>query len=134
MEFCMSAKYNFGGISKRIGQYKVRVGQGDMVTRIKMMQKEEHTEIDLIEFNGKLTKAEVCQELLKIERFQKFKDIIDETYNKKAGSAAPAQPSAVKSAKPVSQPKVVKAPKVTVKQNKKVEDDLVIEELKQLVA
>lgn len=128
----MSAKYNFGGISKRIGQYKVRVGQGDMVTRIKMMQKEEHTEIDLIEFNGKLTKAEVCQELLKIERFQKFKDIIEETFNKKAGQ--PAQPTAVKSAKPVSQPKVTKAPKVTIKQDKKVDDDLVIEELKQLVA
>lgn len=128
----MSAKYNFGGISKRIGQYKVRVGQGDMVTRIKMMQKEEHTEIDLIEFNGKLTKAEVCQELLKIERFQQFRDIILETYNKKAGQ--PAQPAAVKPAKPVSQPKVTKAPKVTIKQDKKVDDDLVIEELKQLVA
>lgn len=128
----MSAKYNFGGISKRIGQYKVRVGQGDMVTRIKMMQKEEHTEIDLIEFNGKLTKAEVCQELLKIERFQQFRDIILETYNKKAGQ--PAQPVAVKPAKPVSQPKVTKAPKVTIKQDKKVDDDLVIEELKQLVA
>lgn len=130
----MSGKYNFGGISKRIGQYKVRVGQGDMVTRIKMMQKEEHTEIDLIEFNGKLTKAEVCEELLKIERFQKFKDIINETYNKKAGSAAPAQPKVVKSTKPVSQPKVTKAPKVTIKNDKKVDDDLVIEELKQLVA
>lgn len=130
----MSAKYNFGGISKRIGQYKVRVGQGDMVTRIKMMQKEEHTEIDLIEFNGKLTKAEVCQELLKIERFQKFRDIIEETYNKKAGASTPAQPKAVKPATTVSQPKVVKAPKVTVKQDKKVDDDLIIEELKQLVA
>lgn len=130
----MSAKYNFGGISKRIGQYKVRVGQGDMQTRIKMMEKEEHTEIDLIEFNGKLTKAEVCQELLKIERFQKFRDIIEETYNKKAGVSTPAQPKAVKSVQPVSQPKVVKPPKVTVKQDKKVDDDLVLEELKQLVA
>lgn len=130
----MSAKYNFGGISKRIGQYKVRVGQGDMQTRIKMMEKEEHTEIDLIEFNGKLTKAEVCQELLKIERFQKFRNIIEETYNKKAGVSTPAQPKAVKSAQPVSQPKVVKPPKVTVKQDKKVDDDLVLEELKQLVA
>lgn len=130
----MDAKYNFGGISKRIGQYKVRVGQGDMVTRIKMMQKEEHTEIDLIEFDRKLTKAEACQELLKIERFQKFRDVIEETYNKKAGTSAPAQPKVVKSAKPVSQPKVVKAPKVTVKQDKKLDDDLVIEELKQLVA
>lgn len=130
----MNAKYNFGGISKRIGQYKVRVGQGDMVTRIKMMHKEEHTEIDLIEFDRKLTKAEACQELLKIERFQKFRDVIEETYNKKAGTAAPAQPKVVKSTKPVSQPKVVKAPKVTVKQDKKLDDDLVIEELKQLVA
>lgn len=129
----MSAKYNFGGISKRIGQYKVRVGQGDMVTRIKMMQKEEHTEIDLVEFNGTLTKAEVCQELLKIERFQKFRDIIEETYNKKAGASTPAQPKAVKSAKPVSQSKAVKPPKVTVKQDKN-DDDLVLEELKQLVA
>lgn len=128
----MTAKYNFGGISKRIGQYKVRVGQGDLVTRYKQMLKEEHTEIDLIEFDGKLTKAEVCNELLKIERFQQFRDIILETLAKKSGAA----PAATTKAAPAAPTKQVTAgkqkPKVVVQ--KPLDDDLVLEELKQLVA
>ena len=101
------AKYTFGGISKRIGQYKVRVGQGDMVTRIKMMIKEEHTEIDLIEFPTALTKAQVCEELLKIERYQKFKDVIQETIAKKTVAVTP---KATKAPKPIPAPKVAKLP------------------------
>lgn len=128
----MSAKYNFGGISKRIGQYKVRVGQGDMVTRIKVMLKEDHTEIDLVEFDGKLTKLQVCEELLKIERFEKFKDVILETMNKKNSSIATV--TAGKAASP-KQPKVKSPPKVVLKTDKeKMSDDLIIEELKKLVA
>jgi hypothetical protein len=128
------AKYNFGGISKRIGQYKVRVGQGDMVTRIKMMHKEEHTEIDLIEFDRKLTKAQVCEELLKIERFQKFRDVIEATLDKKNGVAVPATP---KVSKAPAQSKVTagkQKPKVVLNKPQKQDDDLVLEELKQLVA
>jgi len=128
------AKYNFGGISKRIGQYKVRVGQGDMVTRIKMMIKEEHTEIDLIEFPTKLTKAQVCEELLKIERFQKFKDVIQETFDKKASTPVAAAP---KVAKVPAQKQVTagkQKPKVVLNKPQKPDDDLVLEELKQLVA
>jgi hypothetical protein len=139
------AKYNFGGISKRIGQFKVRVGQGDMVTRIKMMIKEEHTEIDLIEFDRKLTKAEVCEELLKIERFQRFKDVIEETYAKKTGatSSVTKQPKAPKPAKAVTagkaakpkQPKAVRQPKVVLQTDvESMSDDLLVEELKKLVA
>ena len=139
------AKYNFGGISKRIGQYKVRVGQGDMVTRIKMMIKEEHTEIDLIEFPTKLTKAQVCDELLKMERFAQFKDVIQETLNKKsvAVKASPAKVTknstagkAASTVQPMVQAsKTAKQPKVVLKSDKeKMSDDLLIEELKQLVA
>ena len=134
------AKYNFGGISKRIGQFKVRVGQGDMVTRIKMMIKEEHTEIDLIEFPNKLTKAQVCEELLKIERFQNFKDVIQETLDKKSSVAAPKATKAPPTPKvaPVPAQKKVTAgkqkPKVVLAKPQKQEDDLVLEELKQLVA
>ena len=128
----MTAKYNFGGISKRIGQYKVRVGQGDLVTRYKQMIKEDHTEIDLIEFDGKLTKAEVCNELLKIERFQQFREVILETLAKKSGVAPAATPKAAKPA-PTKQATAVKQkPKVVVQ--KPLDDDLVLEELKQLVA
>lgn len=139
------AKYNFGGISKRIGQYKVRVGQGDMVTRIKMMIKEEHTEIDLIEFPSKLTKAQVCDELLKIERFAKFKDVIQETLNKKSVAVKVSTPKTAKSAtagkaagnvQPLPKAtKQAKQPKVVLKTDKEnMSDDLIIEELKQLVA
>jgi aminoglycoside phosphotransferase family enzyme len=128
----MTAKYNFGGISKRIGQYKVRVGQGDLVTRYKQMIKEEHTEIDLIEFDGKLTKEEVCNELLKIERFQQFREVILETLAKKSGAAPAATPKAAKPATTKQATAVKQKPKVVVQ--KPLDDDLVLEELKQLVA
>jgi hypothetical protein len=129
----MSAKYNFGGISKRIGQFKVRVGQGDMVTRYKQMLKEDHTEIDLVEFDGKLTKEQVCEELLKIERFQVFRDVILETIAKKTAVVAPKVP---KAPKPVAQKTVTagkQKPKIVLKPQN-ADDDLILEELKQLVA
>jgi hypothetical protein len=137
----MSAKYTFGGISKRLGVFKVRVGQGDLITRIKMMIKEEHEEIDLVEFGEKLTKAEVCKELMKIARFAPYRDIINETYDKKMGlpvaTTSVAKPTK-KAVKPAPLP-VVKAPKqlkVAVKKYSKEEsdDDLLIEELKNLIA
>jgi hypothetical protein len=141
----MNAKYNFGGISKFLGVFKVRVGQGDMATRIKSMHKKGHTDIDMVEFDGKMTKAEVCQELLKVERFKKFTDVINETYNKKTGlvvaKASPAKSAAVKKEKAVDKPKqtkkekvsAVKKPKVVIQ--KPIDDDLdlEIEELKNLV-
>jgi hypothetical protein len=129
----MSAKYNFGGISKRIGQFKVRVGQGDMVTRYKQMLKEDHTEIDLVEFDGKLTKEQVCEELLKIERFQPFREVIEATIAKKTAVVAPKVPMAPK---PVAQKTVTagkQKPKIVLKPQN-VDDDLILEELKQLVA
>lgn len=137
----MSAKYTFGGVSKRLGVFKVRVGQGDLITRIKMMIKEEHEEIDLIEFPTKMTKAEVCKELLKIERFAPFKDIINETYDKKMGlpvaMTSVAKPTK-KAVKPATLPavKAPKQPKVALKKYSKEEsdDDLLIEELKNLIA
>jgi hypothetical protein len=129
----MSAKYNFGGISKRIGQFKVRVGQGDMVTRYKQMLKEDHTEIDLVEFDGKLTKEQVCEELLKIERFQVFREVIEATIAKKTAVVAPKVPQAPK---PVAQKNVTagkQKPKIVLKPQN-ADDDLILEELKQLVA
>lgn len=120
-----SAKYTFGGISKRNGMYKVRVGQGDRTVRTKLMMKKGHTDIDLIDFSGKLTKLQICEELLKIDRFQQFKDVILETISKKSGG-------------PVAAPKNKTATVTKVKtksaNTKKVDDDLVFEQLKQLVA
>lgn len=137
----MSAKYTFGGISKRLGVFKVRVGQGDLITRIKMMIKEGHEEIDLVEFGEKMTKAQVCKELLKISRFAPYKDIINETYDKKMGlpvamtSVAKPTKKAVKPA-PLPVVKAPKQPKVVIKKHSKEEsdDDLLIEELKNLIA
>ena len=114
----MNAKYNFGGVSKFLGKFKVRVGQGDMATRIKSMLKKGHTEIDMIEFNGKMTKAEICQELLKNERFKAFTDVINETYEKKTAVKTPktkvAKPVVAK-AKPVQAKKTAKSKKASVK-------------------
>lgn len=142
----MTAKYNFGGISKYLGVFKVRVGQGDMATRVKSMHKKGHTEIDMIEFDQKMTKAEICQALLKHERFVKFTKEIQETYDKKTGLAvakktSPAKPAAVKQEKkakekPKKQEKAsVKKPKLVIQKPAPVvaeEDDLEIEELKKL--
>ncbi len=132
----MSAKYNFGGISKYLGVFKVRVGQGDMG----------HTDIDMLEFDKKMTKAEVCQVLIKHERFTKFTKEIQETYDKKTGLAVAKKASPAKSAvakqekvakeKPKKQEKKVSAkkPKLVIQKPAPVDedDDLEIEELKKL--
>lgn len=116
----MNAKYNFGGVSKFLGKFKVRVGQGDMATRIKSMLKKGHTEIDMIEFDGKMTKADICQELLKNERFKAFTDVINETYEKKTAVKTPktkvAKPVVAK-AKPVKAKKTAKSKKASVKKS-----------------
>ena len=143
----MSAKYNFGGISKYLGVFKVRVGQGDMATRVKSMHKKGHTEIDMLEFDKKMTKAEICQVLIKHERFTNFTKEIQETYDKKTGLAVAKKASPAKSAvakqekvakeKPKKQEKKVSAkkPKLVIQKPAPVvdeDDDLEIEELKKL--
>jgi hypothetical protein len=141
----MNAKYNFGGVSKRLGKFKVRVGQGDMVTRIKAMMKAGHEDIELIEFDEKLTKAQICEKLLKMEKFKNFESVIKETHDKKMGlvakAASPAKPTknkkpATKKAQPTTAQKkksAVKKPKVVIKSPvQDAEDDLLIEEIKQL--
>jgi hypothetical protein len=144
----MSEKYDFGGVSKRIGKFKVRVGQGDMVTRIKAMIKAGHTDIELVEFGKKMSKADICKELLKMEKFNKFTDVINETHNKKMGLVTKKTVKAAtkKTVTKVASKKASKSPakkaspakpteKKAVTPSKKVEkeDDLLIEELKQLV-
>jgi len=138
----MNAKYNFGGVSKRLGKFKVRVGQGDMVTRIKAMIKAGHTDIELVEFDEKFTKAQICEKLLKNDKFKDYEAIINQTYDKKMGlttvkvsSAKPTKnKKSVKKTQPVSKKeKAVKQPKVVIgsKPSKDEEDDLMIEEIKQ---
>jgi hypothetical protein len=142
----MNAKYNFGGISMFLGVFKVRVGQGDMATRIKSMLKKGHTEIDMIEFDRKMTKADICTELLKNSRFKKFEAVINETFEKKtavkvakktkvvtAKAVKPAKKAAEKPAKPSSK-KTKKEKEQEALIEKAKEEDFEIEELKQLVA
>ncbi len=112
-----NAKYTFGGVSKRLGVYKVRVGQGAWESRVKMMVKEGHEDLHLINFDTPMTKAQICQRLLKIDTFKQWADVITATFEKKtamtataARKAVPATKAASK-AKPVVKPKVTKAPK-----------------------
>lgn len=119
-----NAKYTFGGVSKRLGVYKVRVGQGAWESRAKMMIKEGHEDLHLINFGEPMTKAQICQKLLTIANFNQWADVIKATFDKKtaqttvAASKAKPVPKATKAAskaKPVVKPKVtkaVKAPKV----------------------
>jgi hypothetical protein len=139
----MNAKYNFGGVSKFLGVFKVRVGQGDSATRIKSMIKKGHTDIDIIEFSGKMTKEEICKELLSREQFKAYTDVINETLTKKTAVktsktkvAKPAVAKApVKKSTTVSKSKatksVAKAKPASVAKEKETED-FDIEELKQL--
>jgi len=51
------------------GTVKIRFAN-DLVNRFKTLDKNGHTEIELIELGDEFTKAEICQVLLQHERFQ----------------------------------------------------------------
>ena len=51
------------------GQTKIRFAK-DYVSRFKVLNKNKHTDIRLIELGGEFTKAEICQILISHEKFQ----------------------------------------------------------------
>ena len=126
--------FTVAGVSTQYGITKVRFAN-DMVSRYKLLSKSGHSPLELIELPRGMTKSEACQYLLDTGGvFEQWSGLIIETMGKKQGTviskpvkakakAAPVKAKTVAPAK-VAAPKVVKA--------KVVEDDLELEELKQL--
>jgi CTP synthase (UTP-ammonia lyase) len=61
--------FSVAGVSTFKGATKVRFAN-DFVNRIKILAKNEHTDVELIELGGEYTKAEVAQILLAHPKFQ----------------------------------------------------------------
>jgi hypothetical protein len=62
-------KFTVAGTSTLNGVTKVRFAN-DLVDRIKMLARNNHENIELVELEGEFTKAEICKMLLEHERFQ----------------------------------------------------------------
>ena len=61
--------FSVAGTSKLNGITKIRFAN-DFVSRVKILAKNKHDEINLIELGGEFTKAEVCQILIAHPGFQ----------------------------------------------------------------
>lgn len=126
--------FTVAGVSTQHGVTKVRFAN-DLASRVKLLSKGGHSPLELIELPKAMTKAEACQHLLDVGGvFKQWSALINDTMGKKQGTvvskpvkakAAPVKAKAVA-------PKKVAAPKAT--KVSKVEDDLEIEELKELAA
>lgn len=66
----MTAKtFSVAGVSTLNGVTKVRFAN-DFVSRIKILDKNEHTDVELIELGAELTKEDVCKVLVAHPKFQ----------------------------------------------------------------
>ena len=124
--------FTVAGVSTQYGVTKVRFAN-DLASRVKLLSKGGHSPLELMELPKAMTKAEACQHLIDVGGvFKQWAGLINDTMGKKQGTvaskpvkakAAPVKAKAV-APKKVAASKVVKA--------KVVEDDLELEELKQL--
>jgi len=125
------SKFTVAGVSTHYGVTKVRFAN-DIVTRTKILSKGTHTSlVELIELPKAMTKAEACQHLLDAGGvFAPYTELIIETMAKKEGTPAKVKATKVKATpvKAVAQTKA-KIAKIT---KPVVEDDLEIEEIKEL--
>ena len=106
------SKFTVAGVSNCKGTVKVRFCS-DLVLRIKNLQKQGDTDIQLVELPTPMDKVQACQFLLDSGQFDKFAFDIKEAQGKKTKSL------------PTEQPKIKKVETVV---------DQEIEELKELVA
>jgi hypothetical protein len=130
--------FTVAGVSTQYGITKVRFAN-DLASRVKLLSKGGHSPLELMELPKAMTKAEACQHLIDVGGiFKQWSALLNETMGKKQGTVAskpvkavpakaPAKSVPAKKAVPA---KPVKAPKTP----KAIEDDLELEELKQLAA
>ena len=126
--------FTVAGVSTQYGVTKVRFAN-DLVSRFKLLSKGGHSPLELTELPRGMTKSEACQYLLDTGGvFEQWSGLIIETMGKKQGTVASKPVKAKAKAAPVKAktvaPTKVAAPKVV--KAKVVEDDLELEELKQL--
>jgi hypothetical protein len=126
--------FTVAGISTQYGITKVRFAN-DLASRVKLLSKGGHSPLELMELPKAMTKAEACQYLLDTGGlFKQWSALINETMGKKQGTVVSKPVKAKAKAAPVKTkavaPKKVAAPKAI--KAKVVEDDLELEELKQL--
>ena len=105
--------FTVAGVSNNEGNYKVRFCS-DFVLRVKNLQKQGDTNINLVELPKPMTKVEACEYLLSLGEFQVYNPEITEIMGKKQLKEN------------------VKAP--IIKAVKKEAVDQEIEELKELLA
>ena len=105
--------FTVAGVSNNEGNYKVRFCS-DFVLRVKNLQKQGDTNINLVELPKPMTKVEACEYLLSLGEFQAYNPEITEIMGKKQLK------------------ETVKAP--IIKAVKKEAVDQEIEELKELMA
>ena len=134
--YIMSDSYfTVAGVSTQHGSTKVRFAN-DLASRVKLLAKGGHDPLELVQLPKAMTKAEACQYLLELGGvFEQWNSLITETMGKKSGTVTKAPKSAKAPAKVKAPAKTaaVKQPKVTVTP-KAEDDDLEIEELKQIAA
>jgi hypothetical protein len=124
----MAILFSVAGVSTQNGLTKVRFAN-DLTSRVKLLAKGGHSPLELISLPIAMTKAEACQYLLDIGGvFDTWRTLIDETKNKKSGTAVPKAP---KIAKAPAKAKTLKQPKIVVASQAK-DDDLEIEEMKNI--
>ena len=126
--------FTVAGVSTQYGITKVRFAN-DLASRVKLLSKSGHSPLELMELPKAMTKADACQHLLDVgDVFTQWAGLIIETMGKKQGTVAskPVKAKAVSVKTKAVAPKKVTAPKVI--KAKVVEDDLELEELKQLAA
>lgn len=124
------SKFTVAGVSTQNGITKVRFAN-DIVSRTKLLSKGGHSPLELVELPKAMTKAEACQYLLDLGgKFKPYTQLITETMDKKSGVVAAKPAKATKAVKASAKP--AKAAKV-IKSKPPVEEDLEVEEIKQLV-
>lgn len=74
--------FTVAGVSRAKGNLKVRFCS-DSVLRVKNLQKQGDTDIDLMDLPNPMTKVEACAFLLTQDRFQNFKADIEAILGKK---------------------------------------------------
>jgi hypothetical protein len=124
--------FTVAGVSTQYGITKVRFAN-DLASRVKLLSKGGHSPLELMELPKAMTKAEACQHLIDVGGvFTQWAGVIIETMGKKQGTPVKAKAKAVPVKAKAVAPKKVAAPKAI--KAKVVEDDLELEELKQLAA
>ena len=95
-----SKTYTVAGVSTQDGVTKVRFAN-DYVNRIKILSKNKHTDIELIELGSEMTKEDICKLLMDHPKFQSeaAQGAIAEYVTRNVKSDAPKAPKATKAPK-----------------------------------